>query len=96
MTINNFGPKLGADSVVGVLELGGAYLPNGEDKRYASTASLLNLEAPYSSSVPAEGPSNDYLVIRLIFLTKNENHRHNNWGNSGMVYWNINTLKKFK
>lgn len=32
----------------------------------------------------------------LDFLTKNENHRHNNWGNSGMVYWNINTLKKFK
>lgn len=61
VTINNFGPKLGADSLVGVLEVGGAYLPNGEDKRYASTASLLNLEAPYSSSVPAEGPSNDYL-----------------------------------
>lgn len=61
VAINNFGPLFAADQVVGVLEVGGAYLPDGEDKRYASTASLLNLEAPYSASVPEEGPSNDYL-----------------------------------
>jgi len=61
VAINNFGPLLAADQIVGVLEVGGAFLPEGEDKRYASTASLLNLEAPYSASVPAEGPSDDYL-----------------------------------
>lgn len=30
----------------------------------------------------------------LDFLMQNENHRHENWGKSGMVYWNINALKK--
>jgi len=30
----------------------------------------------------------------LEFLAKNENHRHENWGKSGMVYWNIDSLKK--
>ncbi len=61
VAINNFGPMLGADGVVGVLEVGGTYFPKGEDKRYASTAALLNLEAPYNASVPPEGPSDDYM-----------------------------------
>jgi len=29
----------------------------------------------------------------LSYLRINENHRHNNWGKSGMVYWAINNLK---
>lgn len=32
---------------------------------------------------------------KLRYLRKNENHRHRNWGTSGMVYWAINTLRKF-
>ncbi len=59
--IYNFGPTLGADGMTGVLEYGASYIPKGEDKRYASTASLLNLEAPWSAQVPAEGPSSGYL-----------------------------------
>ncbi len=49
VAINNFGPMLGADQIVGVLEVGAWYAPSGEDKRYASTASLLNIPL---SSVP--------------------------------------------
>lgn len=29
----------------------------------------------------------------LEFLSKNENHRHDNWGRSGMVYWAHSSLK---
>lgn len=29
----------------------------------------------------------------LDFLTKNENHRHENWGRHGMVYWSAETLR---
>lgn len=43
VAINNFGPTLGADGLMGILELGGTYIPKGEDNRYASTASLLNI-----------------------------------------------------
>ncbi|HET8731162.1 MAG TPA: DUF1302 domain-containing protein [Moraxellaceae bacterium] len=75
--VNNFGPRLGADSSMGILELGGSYIPDGENKMYASTASLLYL--PYSqvpggtsnsacnapkydpNSCLSEGPRNDYL-----------------------------------
>lgn len=32
----------------------------------------------------------------IRFLSKNENHRHSNWGRHGMVYWNINSLMKFE
>lgn len=39
--VNNFGPILGADNAIGVLELGGSYIPAGEDLKYASTSSLL-------------------------------------------------------
>lgn len=77
VTIYNFGPSLGADGMTGVLEYGATYMPDGEDKRYASTASLLNIPladipAAIQSTVCAgpkvdadscisEGPSNDYL-----------------------------------
>lgn len=30
----------------------------------------------------------------IFYLTENENHRHGNWGNSGMVYWAIDKLRK--
>jgi len=30
----------------------------------------------------------------LGFLRENENHRHANWGRSGMVYWSSDVLKK--
>lgn len=75
--VNNFGPILGADNAIGVLELGGAYIPEGEDKDYASTASLLYLplaEVPGGAlntacnapkydpvSCLSEGPLDDYL-----------------------------------
>lgn len=77
VSIANFGPMLGADGVTGVLEYGASYIPEGEDKRYASTASLLNIPladipAPLrpalcsspkvdANSCISEGPSNDYL-----------------------------------
>ena len=31
----------------------------------------------------------------LGYLSENENHRHDNWGKSGMVYWAHETLTKF-
>lgn len=31
---------------------------------------------------------------KIKFLKKNENHRHTNWGASGMVYWSIDSLIK--
>ncbi|MDP2228358.1 MAG: DUF1302 domain-containing protein [Moraxellaceae bacterium] len=43
VVINNFGPLVGADGVTGVLEFGASYVPAAEDKRYASTAALLNI-----------------------------------------------------
>lgn len=77
VTIYNFGPMLGAEGMTGVLELGANYIPEGEDARYASTASLLNIplasvqaasQGNCSSGVDyeantcvSEGPSNDYL-----------------------------------
>lgn len=30
----------------------------------------------------------------LAYLQNNENHRHDNWGKSGMVYWSETTLTK--
>lgn len=75
--VNNFGPSLGADSLLGILELGGNYIPEGEDQKYASTASLLYLpagEVPGGGANPAcnapkydpnsclsEGPLDDYM-----------------------------------
>lgn len=49
--IYNFGPALGSDGMTGVLELGASYIPDGEDKRYASTSSLLHI--PMASVNPA-------------------------------------------
>jgi len=31
---------------------------------------------------------------RLSILRKCENHRHDNWGRSGMVYWSVDVLKR--
>lgn len=75
--IYNFGPTFGADGATGVLEFGASYVPKGEDKRYASTASLLYLpvsEVPGGSgntacaapkydpaSCLSEGPASAYL-----------------------------------
>lgn len=77
VSIYNFGPSLGADGMTGVLEFGASYIPKGEDKRYASTASLLNIpmaEVPAGvqgsvctgpkvdpKSCLSEGPLDDYL-----------------------------------
>ncbi len=43
VSIYNFGPSMGADGMTGVLELGASYVPDGEDQRYASSASMLNI-----------------------------------------------------
>lgn len=74
--VNNFGPILGADNAIGVLELGGNYIPEGEDQKYASSAALLNIprsEVALSAqgscaavvydpaSCLSDGASNDYL-----------------------------------
>lgn len=77
VSIYNFGPMIGADGMTGVLEFGASFVPDGEDKRYASTASLLNVplaDVPAAiqstvctgpkvdaDSCISEGPSNDYL-----------------------------------
>lgn len=56
VTIYNFGPMLGADGMTGVLEYGASYIPAGEDKHYASTASLINIPlANVNSAVQAQG-----------------------------------------
>lgn len=55
VAINNFGPALGANGVIGVLEVGANYVPKGEDKRYASTASLLNIPTLTGDSAAASG-----------------------------------------
>lgn len=60
VAINNFGPMMGADQIIGILEVGANYVPKGEDKRYASTASLLNIPladvpVPLQSLVCADG-----------------------------------------
>jgi len=31
---------------------------------------------------------------KLSFLRDHENHRHGNWGNQGMVYWGVDSLKR--
>jgi len=42
---------------------------------------------------PAVSPSGLY-GNTLSYLRQNENHRHQNWGRGGMVYWSIEHLKK--
>lgn len=77
VSIYNFGPMLGADGMTGVLEYGASYIPTGEHRHYASTASLINIplsEVPVplqaaicsapkvdANSCISEGPANDYL-----------------------------------
>lgn len=41
---------------------------------------------------PANSPSGLF-GNNLGYLRKNENHRHDNWGRSGMVYWAIDKLR---
>lgn len=77
VAINNFGPVLGADQMIGVLEAGASYIPAAEDGLYASTASLLYIDPAYvplgmgnaacaapkvdAASCLSEGPKNDYM-----------------------------------
>jgi hypothetical protein len=61
VSIYNFGPMLGAEGMTGVIEFGASFIPEGEDKRYASTASLLNIPltdvpAPLRPSICGPGP----------------------------------------
>jgi len=42
---------------------------------------------------PAESPRGLF-GNKLSYLRINENHRHQNWGKSGMVYWSIDNLKQ--
>jgi len=41
---------------------------------------------------PPECPAGLFLG-GLDYLSRNENHRHTNWGRHGMVYWNVGTLR---
>ena len=41
---------------------------------------------------PANSPAGLF-GNKLSVLRKNENHRHRNWGKSGMVYWAIESLR---
>lgn len=77
VAINNFGPMIGADQMIGVLEMGASYIPAADDGMYASTASLLYVDPVFvptglanagcaapkvdPASCLSEGPKNDYL-----------------------------------
>lgn len=52
---------------------------------------FLQREGVAKDSKP--GPSGLY-GNSLDYLVENENHRHENWGKSGMVYWAIEHLQK--
>ncbi len=41
---------------------------------------------------PANSPAGLF-GNQLSILRENENHRHTNWGKSGMVYWSISNLR---
>ncbi|MCC6200183.1 MAG: DUF1302 domain-containing protein [Moraxellaceae bacterium] len=61
VAINNFGPMIGADQVVGVVEAGASYIPAADDGLYASTASLLYVDPAHvpggiANSSCAAGP----------------------------------------
>lgn len=77
VAINNFGPMIGADQVIGVVEVGASYIPAADDGMYASTAALLYVDPAYvpgglgnagcaapkvdPASCLSEGPKDDYL-----------------------------------
>lgn len=42
---------------------------------------------------PANSPSGLF-GNSLAFLRENENHRHENWGRYGMVYWRVESLRQ--
>lgn len=54
---------------------------------------LLFLHKPGIAKDSPPGPSGLF-GNNLEYLMQNENHRHANWGKSGMVYWAIDKLKK--
>lgn len=47
VAINNFGPMIGANQVIGVIEVGVNYIPAADDGFYASTASLLYINPAF-------------------------------------------------
>ena len=53
---------------------------------------LFYHEGGQAKDSPAESPAGLF-GNELKILTQTENHRHMNWGNSGMVYWAISALK---
>ena len=57
---------------------------------------FLHTEPRGAKDTPAEqvGKSPTGLFgNQLSFLSEHENHRHSNWGNSGMVYWARDDLR---
>jgi hypothetical protein len=50
-------------------------------------------EGGQAKDSPADSPCGIY-GNELLYLIENENHRHENWGKSGMVYWAIEKLIK--
>lgn len=49
-------------------------------------------EGGQAKDSPAESPKGLF-GNELSYLVNNENHRHDNWGKHGMVYWAIDKLK---
>jgi len=50
-------------------------------------------EGGQAKDSPPNSPSGLF-ANELSFLVGHENHRHSNWGSSGMVYWAIDSLRK--
>ena len=48
-------------------------------------------EGGQAKDSPADSPKGLF-GNKLKYLREHENHRHENWGNSGMVYWALNSL----
>ena len=77
----------------------------GIDLRHYKDYCKIDIESPFhvyilflqeggqAKDSPPNSPSGLY-GNWLSYLKKNEHHRHKNWGNSGMVYWNLDSLKK--
>jgi len=49
-------------------------------------------EGGQAKDSPADSPAGLF-VNSLAYLRKHENHRHENWGSSGMVYWAVEHLQ---
>lgn len=50
-------------------------------------------EGGQAKDSPADSPAGLF-ANSLGYLREHENHRHDNWGKSGMVYWAIKDLQK--